>query len=276
VLSFVFVPQAWAADSVSAKSAAAATSATAVVSASSSAIPAALQKALAQSEGKDRDKAATDAAVEWQKSAPAAALAWVVAQPPSPLTRGLDIAVSQAWAKRDAPAAVACAWGLAKKFVKDPPKTINDGYVISAYHLTLKQWARTDPKAAVAWSEANVPADSLKDITGWTYGSIGGGYTEIDPFACAAWMETLKGEARRSAIGAAANTWWRFGKPDDAAAWIKRLPAADLKIEVVRATFNALYQRDAAKATAWLDSLTIPDEMKADLKKKAEATKPKP
>ena len=240
-------------------------------------LPAPLQQALAQPEGKERDKAVIDAAVEWQKSEPAVALGWVVVQPQSLLIRSIVIAVSQAWAKRDAPAAVACAWDFAKKFVKMPPKTLNDGYVLSALHLTLKQWARSDPKAAVAWADTSVPADSSKDIMRWVFGSVGGGYAEVDPVAAAAWAEAVKDdEGRHWAFQAIAGTWSFFHKPEDAAVWAKRLPPAELKIDVVRPIFEALYRRDAAKATAWLDSLTIPDEMKAELKTKAELKKPKP
>jgi len=274
VIAFVFAPQAWAANAGSASSAAAATSAKAAVSTSSSAIPEALQKALAQPEGKDQVKAVQDAAVEWQKSDPAAALAWVVAQPPSPLIRSTVIAVSQAWAKRDAPAAVPCAWGMVKK------KGKCDGYEKDALHLTLKQWARSDPKAAASWTDATVPADSSKDVMRWVYGSVTGGWAEVDPVACAAWAEKLKSdEGRQWGIQALAVTWCFHYKPEDAAAWAKRLPPGDLKsvagYMAVGCIFNYLNKRDAAKATAWLDSLTLPDEMKAELKKKAEPMKPK-
>jgi hypothetical protein len=63
VLTVAFAPQAWAADAGSGSSAAAASSATAVVSAGSSAIPAAVQKALELPEGPERVKALSAAGV---------------------------------------------------------------------------------------------------------------------------------------------------------------------------------------------------------------------
>jgi hypothetical protein len=47
---------------------------------------------------------------------------------------------------------------------------------------------------------------------------------------------------------------------------VEKLPHDNLKI-AAGPIFNAWRQRVAAKATAWLDSLTLPDETKAELKK---------
>jgi len=67
------------------------------------------------------------------------------------------------------------------------------------------------------------------------------------------------------AIKEAAQMFIKY-KPAGAPAWAEHLPLADLKIAVVP-IFIILRQHDAAKATAWLDSLNLPDEMKAELKK---------
>jgi len=265
VLSVVFAPQAWAANAVSAKSAAAASTATAAVSASSSAIPEALQKALAQPEGKERDKAEYDAVMEWQKTDPAAALAWAVPRANNVPNQRIVGGVSHAWGKREPAAAV--AWALARK----PSK--NGSNEMLVFHLTIGYWAISDPKAVLAWLDT-VPADSSKDFIYYVYMSIPDGWARKDPVASAAWAESVKNDQNRQvAINETAIIWAR-SQSEDAAVWAKRLPPADLK-SVVGPIFDVWHQRDAAKATAWLDSLTLPEETKADLKKKAELKKPK-
>jgi len=261
VLSVVFAPQAWAAGSSSSKSAVSATSAKAAVSASSSAIPAAVQQALAQPEGKERDKAVKDAALEWQKSDPAAALGWAVAQgdaqPKSQLYRGLVGAVSSAWAKRDAPAAV--AWGYAK--AKSNPAV----YEKLAFHLALCSWGASDPKAAVAWSDT-VLADSSKDIVYLLYFSIADGWVAADAAAAVAWAATVKDDKnRQTAVSAIVSCWLKTGKkPDGIAPLVEKLPHDNLKSAAMMIA-PAWAKKDASKAKAWVGTLSLSEAEKAEI-----------
>jgi len=263
VLTVVFTPQAWAAGSSSSKSAVSATSAKAVVSASSSAIPEALQKALALPEGKDRDKAVKDAALEWQKSDPAAALGWAVALPlpMTPSNYGFVAAVSQTWAERDGPAAVAFAWGCFSK-----TKANSFSYAKSAFHLSLVRWSKSDPKAAVAWADKTVPADSSKDVMFWVYGSLAGGWGRKDPATALAWAATLKDDTnRQTAVSSVVGVYLKEGnKPEGIAPLVEKLPHDNLKSAAMMIA-PAWAKKDASKAQAWVGTLSLSAAEKAEI-----------
>jgi hypothetical protein len=220
-------------------------------------LPPAVQQALAQPEGKEREKALRDAAMEWQKSDPASALAWAVAMPENPLNRSIVIAISQAWPERDGAASV--AWGMARC------RGNNKGYNALAFHLMVTRWTKFDHQAALAWADT-VPADTSDAILSTIYFSLADGWAQADPAAAAAWAATVKSDRYRQMAIHEAAVVWSNSKPENAAVWAKGLPVADLK-SAARPIFEAWRRRDAGQATAWLDALSLPDEVKLEMKK---------
>jgi hypothetical protein len=256
VLTVVFAPQVWAADAGPASSAAAASSAKTAVSASSSAIPAAVQKALELPEGGERTKAMIAAAVEWQKKDPQAALAWAVGLPKGQSNYQTLNRVAQAWGNRDPKAALEGAMSLEPK---------GGNLAMSALHLIVTAWARADPQAALAWAEKQTRADLHRTA----YFSVADGWAQKDPPPAADWAAKLADDNdRHLTVGEVAHGWvWTpsFVKnPEAAMAWVEELQAGELKM-AAGSIAEGVARKDAPKAKAWVEGLPLTDAEKAEI-----------
>jgi hypothetical protein len=129
------------------------------------------------------------------------------------------------------------------------------------------KWSALDPKAAVAWAET-LPADTTAFIQDLVYMSIPDGWGRAGGGAAlATWAEGIKNDKNRQTAITATARYWSESKPDEAAAWVSKLPAKEMQWAALP-IFQRLKKTDESQANKWLDGLPLPDDVKTGWKKK--------
>ncbi len=116
----------------------------------------------------------------------------------------------------------------------------------------LEGWARTEPKAALAYLTENYPENTemLKSI----YSS----WASVDPPAAANGIELVTPVERTVALEAVMKSWVLKGDPIEAANHINELPAAEVSDSTKAILVNAMSQSSPQQAWALAQTITDP------------------
>jgi hypothetical protein len=211
-----------------------------------------MKNALQQPAGDARKGAVNTAAMNWEKSDPAAACEWVIF-----VAKGGDQAPLKGmvfdWGARDGAAAVAWMMGHDPKAVTAQIHTL---------HYFVTAWAGPDPQAAAAWAAKQPKGDLRKNA----FNSVGEGWARSkDTAGAAAWAAKLTDEEdRHVAVNVVAGIWsGSINKtPDPVTAWVEKLPPADQKIAALQIVPA---WKDSAKAKAWVGKLSLSAAEKTEI-----------
>ena len=209
--------------------------------------PPEVEKALATPESPEQVKALVEAAKEWAKKEPAAAVAWAFQLPP---------ALS---AKVCSPVALVNPPVSAEFFIQQNEKGKGN------LHGLILGWTPADPTAAEAWC-----MKAPKSVRYLAFFTFADALARKDRTSGPAWVEKLKAAAeedRFAAIHGVAMIWGR-GDADSVAVWMKQLKPDEMKfaakVVISGYAYNAKLKSlgatkdDAIKA--WLKQFPFSDQ----------------
>lgn len=191
---------------------------------------------------RERDGAVEHIFFAWASNEPAAAMAFLAANPGAgDLTPTLRRAALAGWAKSAPEGAVAASLALSRTN-SDPDQFAN----------TLANWATMDLEGSSKWLLANLPASTERTAAARELATI---FAQQSPDAGVAWLEKLTAGAERDAAASSLAAAWAGSGAADAAKWAASQDSSKLSQEAVSEIARNFMLKDAAAFLAWRAAL---------------------
>ncbi len=187
---------------------------------------------------RERDGAVEHIFFAWASNEPAAALAFLDANPGAgDLTADLRRAALAGWAKSDPESAVEASLASSR--------ANSDS---SQFANTLANWATMDLEGSSQWLLANLSAGAERTVAAQELATI---FAQQSPEAGIAWLDQLASGVERDAAASSLAAGWARSGAADAAKWAASQKSSNLSADAVAEIAHNFALKDRAAFLAW-------------------------